>query len=172
MAVDSNGNIYVADTNNDTILKGVPIAAAGASRLVNLSILTTLASGGDTMIVGTVIGGAGTSGVKPLLMRAAGPSLATFGLTGLLDDPKLEFFTNATKIGEDDDWGGAASLSAVFTQVGAFPYIASTSKDAALFAPAVAAGSNSVRVSGSGAAGGAVIVELYDATLYCTSPQR
>ena len=97
-------------------------------------------------------------------MRAAGPSLAPFGVTGLLADPKFESFSGQAKINENDDWGGATSVSAVFTQVGAFPFLAATSKDAALSVSAASTGNNTVRVSSNGTAGGTVLAELYDAT--------
>jgi len=133
------------------------------ARLINLSILTSL-DAGDTFTMGFVVGGSGTSGSKPLLIRAAGPSLAQFGVTGPHSDPKIEFFTGANKVNENDDWGGVAAISNAFAQVGAFAYISAASKDAAIFDPAVARGDNSVRVSGVGSASGTVIAELYEAS--------
>jgi hypothetical protein len=164
LTIDGVGNLLVADTQNNTIRRGLPLGAVGASRLVNLSILTSLVGVGDTVTIGVVIGGAGTSGGKPLLVRAAGPALASFGLTGLLDDPALEFFAGSTKVNESDNWGGDLITSAVFEQVGAFPFPSSTSKDSALFSSAVVRGNNSVRVSSVGNPSGKVLVELYDAT--------
>ncbi|MBI5689039.1 MAG: PKD domain-containing protein [Verrucomicrobia bacterium] len=138
---------------------GVP---ADPGRLVNLSIRTDLSSATDSFIFGVVVGGAGTSGTKPLLIRAAGPSLSPFGVQNVLQDPKLEFFNGAARVGENDNWGGGAALTTAMAQVGAFPFSAPTSRDAAIFLPDLASGSNSARISGNGA--GAVIAELYDAT--------
>ncbi len=135
-----------------------------ASRLVNLSILTSIDTPGDSFTLGTVVGGGGTSGAKPLLVRAAGPSLGALGVGGTLPDPLLELFYGATKVGENDNWDGATSLSNAFSAVAAFPYASATSKDAAIYNPAVTAGNNSIRVSGVGAATGTVIAELYDST--------
>jgi hapalindole H/12-epi-hapalindole U/12-epi-fischerindole U synthase len=84
-----------------------PSPAAGPTRLSNLSILTALATRGENFALGFVVGGAGTGGPKPLVIRAAGPSLGAFGIGGLLDDPLLEFFSGPTKTGENDNWGGA-----------------------------------------------------------------
>ena len=98
------------------------------------------------------------------MIRAVGPSLAPFGVTGLLADPRLEFFVNTTKSGSNDDWGGAATLSAAFAEVGAFPLTNSNSRDAALLLPSVSPGSRTVLVSGDGVANGNVLTELYDAT--------
>ncbi len=155
---------YLSSFNPNTI-PGSPWSSAisNPGRLINLSIRTDLAAG-DSFTMGFYVGGDGTTGTKALLARAAGPSLTQFGLTEAHTDPKLEFFTGPTKLSENDNWNGAASISTAFAQVGAFPYASLTSRDAAVFNPAVAIGSNSVVVSGIGNAGGTVIAELYDAT--------
>lgn len=135
---------------------------ADPGRLINLSILTSLSGATDSFTFGVVVGGPGTSGTKPLLVRAVGPSLVPLGVTGVLQDPKLEFFTGSAKVGENDNWGGSASLAASMAQVGAFPYSGPASRDAAIAIPDLSSGANSARISGSGA--GTVIAELYDAT--------
>jgi hypothetical protein len=133
------------------------------SRLVNLSILTELSPGGDSFTMGFVVSGAGTNGTKPLVLRAVGPSLAAFGLRGVLDDPKFELFQGSKKVNENDNWGGGSKLSDAMTAVGAFAYASPTSLDAAL-AVSVPAGDSSVRVSSVGGGGGTVLAEVYDAT--------
>lgn len=147
-------------TSSAASLSFGPIADPG--RLINLSILTALTSAADSFIFGVVLGGAGTSGGKPLLVRAAGPSLTPLGVPNVLADPKLEFFTGTSKVGENDNWGGGSSLSAVMASVGAFAFSGPASLDAAISLPSLASGANSARISGTGA--GAVIAELYDAT--------
>jgi hypothetical protein len=137
-----------------------PVADPG--RLVNLSILTALTSPDDNFTFGVVVGGAGTVGSKSLLVRAVGPSLGALGVSGVLDDPKLEFFTGTLKVGENDNWGGADSTRAAMAAVGAFAFASNTSRDAAIFLPGLALGANSAKISGTGA--GTVIAELYDAT--------
>jgi hypothetical protein len=134
-----------------------------SSRLVNLSILTSLTSTGDTFTMGYVVGGAGTSGTKSLVIRATGPSLGAFGVSGTLDDPKVELFTGVNKTGENDNWGGGAALANAMAAVGAFAYTEPSSRDAAV-ALSVASGDNSVKVSAAGNNAGAVIAEIYDAT--------
>ena len=86
------------------------------------------------------------------------------GVGGTLSDPNLEFFAGSTKIGENNDWGGTTALSNAFAAGGAFPYAAPTSKDAAIFNPAIAPGGYSVRVTGNSGTTGTVIAELYDST--------
>ena len=131
-------------------------------RLINLSILTTLASDTDEFSVGVVVGGAGTTGGKPMLVRVAGPSLAALGVGGAHEDPRLEFFAGETKIGENENWGGTAATTAMMNSVGAFSFGGPASRDAAFALPAVASGACSAKVSGRGA--GKVLAELYDAT--------
>ncbi len=131
-------------------------------RLVNLSVRTELASANDNFTFGLVVGGAGTVGTKALMVRAVGPSLSAFGLTGVLADPKLDFYTGPAKVGENDNWGGAATVRTAMAQVGAFAFTADNSRDAALLLPTLPTGNNSVIISGTGS--GTVLAELYDAT--------
>ena len=156
----------------DALLSGTSASAtlslattAEISRLINLSILTNISAADPDFTMGTVLGGTGTSGNKPLLVRAVGPSLAALGVPDTLDDPKLEMFAGAATFATNDNWGGGTALSNAFVQVGAFAYTAGNSRDAALFNAATPPRDYTVRVS-SGVAGasGAVIAELYDAT--------
>jgi hypothetical protein len=55
-------------------------------------------------------------------------------------------------------------LNTAFVQVGAFAFAAGTSRDAAVYTPALASGNYTVQVSGVGGSTGTVIAELYDAT--------
>ncbi|MBI5766333.1 MAG: hypothetical protein HZA93_00950 [Verrucomicrobia bacterium] len=138
-------------------------SASDPARLANLSILTPLAAG-ETMTLGTALGGTGTAGAKPLLIRAVGPSLAPLGVTGALPDPKLEVLSGpATTVAANDDWGGTAALATAFTNVGAFPFAATDSRDAAIFKSDFAPGNYTVQVTG-GSGSGTVIAELYDST--------
>lgn len=140
------------------------VPAPDAGRLINLSILTNVSATTPLFTLGTVIGGAGTSGSKPLLVRAAGPALVPLGVTAVLADPKLDVFSGATITATNDDWGGSPALTTAFSQVGAFPFPVANSKDAASFNPAMPAGAYTIQVSGVGGATGSVIAELYDAS--------
>ncbi len=150
----------------DGILRVVAAGSAPAdSRIANLSILTTVSAADPLVIIGTVIGGAGTGGGKPLLARAVGPSLAPYGVGGLLADPRLELFAGSTALVANDDWGGdEAVLGATFARLGAFAFLSRDSTDAAVFRPALDAGNYTVQVAGGGGSTGAVLVELYDGT--------
>ena len=164
----SAGTIRVVVTNaagstpsTPATLSVGPVITAG--RLINLSILTALAGGADSFTMGYVVGGAGTVGVKPLVVRAVGPSLTPLGVGGALADPQLALFSGATQTGANDNWGGGTALADAMTAVGAFAFTGPASRDAAAIAN-IPAGDNSVKVSPVGNLSGTVIAELYDST--------
>jgi hypothetical protein len=134
-----------------------------ASRLSNLSILTQLSGASDSFTMGYVVEGASAGNGKPLVIRAAGPSLAQLGVGGALADPRLELFAGTTSTLSNDNWGGGAALLAAMDAVGAFRFTGPTSLDAAL-APSTTSRDNSVKVSPNGNLSGTVIAEIYDAT--------
>jgi hypothetical protein len=129
------------------------------ARLGNLSVRATAGSGDQSLIVGFVISGTGN---KQVLVRGIGSTLAQFGVGGTLDDPTLSLYNSARAcIGTNDNWGGSATLSRSFTQVGAFSLPVS-SKDAAL-SMALPAGACSAQIVGVGGATGISLAEVYDA---------
>jgi hypothetical protein len=149
----SAGSYTVTVTN---IAGSVTSAAAvltvnPASYLSNLSVRTTLESA-QIVTVGLVVSG----GAKPILLRAAGPTLGAFGLTTAMADPRLELYQGSTKIAQNNDW--TSSLSTTFSTVGAFAF-SPASKDAALLQ--TLNGAYTVQTTGTGA--GTVLVEGYDA---------
>ncbi|MCX6956126.1 MAG: immunoglobulin domain-containing protein [Verrucomicrobia bacterium] len=129
-------------------------------------------SGGVVNVAGAtgatlyVVSGATLANPKPLVVRAAGPSLGALGVPGVLSDPKMELFAGSTKNTENDNWGGSAIVSNAMAAVGAFSYVSAGSLDAALLANATGS-DNSVAISAGATAPagtGAVIAEVYDAT--------
>ena len=122
------------------------------TRLTNLSVRTTLAAN-QILTVGFTLQG----GRKPMLVRAAGPSLAALGVTGAMPNPTLSLFNGSTLEATNDDWDGA--LASAHAALGAFPFASSTSLDAALLR--ALDGGRTAQVSGPAA--GNVIVEVYDA---------
>ncbi|MDO8540573.1 MAG: lamin tail domain-containing protein [Opitutaceae bacterium] len=152
-----NPNDFVKPPSDPGLLK--------TSRLINLAILAPLTEG-EIMTMGTVIGGAGTSGTKAIVVRAAGPALTQFGVIDVLPDPKMALIHQASgvTVASNNDWAGDPVLSAAFAQVGAFPYAPPSSKDAGISQPALAPANYTVQVSDVGTGAGTVIAELYDAT--------
>ena len=135
----------------------------GTGRLSNLAIRTNAGTGAETLIVGFAVGGAVTAGDKPLLVRGVGPSLALFGLSGVLVDPVATMFLGATTVAENDNWGGAAQIASRAAQVGAFNFVSASSLDAAL-AVTPSPNSYTVQVTGKGGGTGVALAEIYDAT--------
>ncbi|MDP3070544.1 MAG: lamin tail domain-containing protein [Opitutaceae bacterium] len=128
-----------------------PQTMTGATcRLSNLSVRTSLEAG-QTMIVGVVVSG----GWRNILVRAAGPALAGFGLTSAMADPRLELYNGGTRILENDDW--PASIAATAASAGAFAFTPG-SRDAGFMQGME--GPRSIQVRGTGA--GIVLVEAYD----------
>jgi hypothetical protein len=137
-------------------------AAAEISRIANLSIRTNAGAGAQTLIVGFVVGGSGTSGTKPLLVRGIGPALTSFNVGGALADPKIELYNaGAAKLFENDNWNAADA--ATFAGVGAFP-LSAGSRDAALYQSTLPSATYSAQVSGVGGATGVALAEIYDVT--------
>jgi len=129
--------------------------AAATPRLINVSVRKHL---GTRLTVGFVLGG--TVATK-VLIRAVGPTLGDFGVPGVVADPQLTLFNDASvKIGENNDWGGTAELTAAFGAVGAFA-LPATAKDAALLVT-LPPGNYTVQASGTAGTTGVALVEVYE----------
>jgi hypothetical protein len=129
------------------------------STLANASTRAFVGTGDSVLIPGFVISGTGT---VQLLIRAVGPTLANYGVTGTLADPTITLYQGSTVLATNDNWStssNATALAAAAAQVGAFA-LPSGSKDAALLVT-LGAGSYSAVVSGVGNTTGTALVELY-----------
>ena len=108
------------------------MSSGAGSQLTNCSTLQPVGATANTF--GFVISPG--SGSRELLIRCDGPSLATFGRTGLLQNPDLVVLNAATQIvAQNIGWttGNVTSLSLAFTEAGAFPF-ANPSTDSAIVA--------------------------------------
>jgi sugar lactone lactonase YvrE len=144
-----------------------------ASRVSNFSVRAPTGPDAQTLNLGLVVAGPSATAGPPVLVRAIGPSLAAFGVTGFLADPKLELYAGATKINENDNWGDDPQVISVANLYAAFRLGATTSKDAALYQPSLAAGAYTMVITGPGLSTGIVLAEIYDATpLATTNPPR
>ncbi len=135
--------IYTADTQ---------------SRLLNLSARAVAGTGSNILIAGFVVQG---NSPRPVLVRAIGPTLAAFGVTGVLSNPQLQVLdATAAVVARNTGWesdGNAARLSQVQARVGAFA-LASGARDCAVLTT-LAPGSYTALVSGGI---GAAMIEVYD----------
>jgi hypothetical protein len=97
-----------------------------------------------------------------LLIRAVGPTLAGFGVSGVLADPTITLYRDATPLATNDNWSSAANAAEIVSTsvaVGAFA-LPSGSRDAALLTT-LTPGSYTAVVSGVAATTGTALVELY-----------
>ena len=146
-----------------TILPDVLLSsAAGTSRLVNISTRAQVGTGANILIPGFVISGSGT---ETLLIRADGPSLTQFGVTGVLAQPSLSVTNQSTgnTIATNTGWGtssNAAQIASVATQVGAFA-LTSGSADSAVIVN-LPAGAYTVQMSGVNNTTGIALAEVYE----------
>jgi len=133
-------------------------ARATSTLLYNLSARASVAPTGQTT-TGFVITG---SSDKRVLIRAAGPTLAKFGIDDAIGKPHLRLFDSAGKqMLENAGWSGSATLSTLSSRLGAFAYTTG-SVDAAVIAT-LAPGGYTVIVNDDAAKGGTVLTEIYAA---------
>jgi len=136
---------------------------ADIGRLVNISCRATVGTGANILIAGFVVGGSGTSGSEPLLVRASGPALVPFGVAGTLADPQLQINSGSTALFTNNGWAGDAQIASTASSVGAFPWTSPTSHDAALL-ETLPAGAYTAQIAGQSGDTGVALAELYDAT--------
>lgn len=133
--------------------------AAGDSRLVNLSARCKVTPPG-VVIAGFVLKG---DTPRKLLLRAIGPRLADYKVTGVLPDPKLTLFRDQTVLASADNWSAdpekASALEAAFESTGAFPLV-SGSKDAALLVE-LEPGNYTVWMESADGGSGVALLEVY-----------
>ena len=135
-------------------------AAPGTgSRLTNISARAQVGTGADVLIAGFAISG---NVPRTVLIRGVGPSLAPFGVTGLLANPRLDLFDRANVLVQgNDDWGGASALVSAFARVGAFALSGTASRDAALLVT-LTPGNYTAQVSGVNDTSGVALIEIYE----------
>ena len=153
------------DTRGSAGLSGIGNAAAataavgssGTARLVNIATRVAVGGSAGTPIPGFVLTGNGT---KSMLVRAVGPSLAAFGVTGVLADPRFSLVGATATVASNDNW--LAADAGTMAGVGAFA-LTGGSKDAALVAT-LPAGAYTAPVTATDGGSGVALLEVYDAS--------
>lgn len=152
---------YTTTGGTQVTLSGLPAAAAPGDRLANVATRGLAGAGAQTLTAGFVIAGTGT---KEVLIRAVGPALNGFGLTGVLANPRLRVFRGPTAMIENDDWalgGFATQIADASVRLGAFS-LPPASADAAVLVR-LDPGAYSAQVLSSAITPGVALIEVYDA---------
>jgi len=173
----NNGDQYscVVTLSNTSTVITTPAATLTVQNTTSIGYLKDLSTrayvtgtGSEILDGGYVVSGTGS---EPVLLRATGPTLASFGVSGVLPDPTLTVLSGSTQIGYDYIWGGSTVLSNAFSAVGAFSWPTNSDDSAVLFAsglgsPALsslAAGAYTAEISGKSGDSGVALLEIYDA---------
>ncbi|HEY1791359.1 MAG TPA: Ig-like domain-containing protein [Opitutaceae bacterium] len=153
----SGGTILAALSSGGTFSDGV---------LRNLSTRGSVGTAGNAMIAGFVVSG---SSPKQLLIRAIGPTLSTFNISGSVQATELQVFSGSSLIASNTGWGStnanAAVVASAEMSAGAFSLPAGSADSALVgtFAP----GAYTALVSPAGSASpGVGLVEVWDLDPY------
>ena len=137
--------IHLENTNFPTV----------GPQALNLSTRGLVSSGDNVLIGGFIVTGPGP---KSVVLRALGPTLSGFGLSGVLADPVLSVYNSSrTLIATNDNWQDDIG-AAYITVNGLAP--ANPSESALL--QNLAPGAYTVIVTGKDSTPGMSLVELYD----------
>lgn len=157
-----SGTFTPAGGNALTIGGRRPDAAGPVEALVNVSARSRVGGAAGALTAGFVVAG---DAPKLTLVRAIGPTLATFGLNEALPSTQLQLVRNGIVLSSGLDWGAvpnSAAIAAAAARLGAFA-LPAASRDAALLVQ-VPPGACTAVVTGQANAEGIALVEVYDAT--------
>ncbi len=132
-------------------------ARLDGGKLSNISTRGS-ASTAEKLVAGFVV----TEQHRRVLVRAVGPSLAQFGVSGAMADPYVTIYKNRTPIYYNGDWStrpDAAEIAATAVATGAFA-LPANSKDAALLIE-LEPGVYTAQVEPENGGGGVALVEVY-----------
>lgn len=162
VTAEDSGDYLVTGAPFPLIATGIRLEVVPAGTTGNFSSRLLLQPGTDTQIVGFVITGKTT---KSLLVRAVGPTLASFGVSNRVAQPRIAFFDSK---GQPYGWARVAVVlppeywDALFASAGAFPLTggeqAYLSYDVGPFPP----GAYTIHVTDASRGGGTVLVEAYE----------
>ena len=122
-----------------------------------------LVSGGDNVLIGGFI----VSGTEPktMVLRALGPTLSGYGLSGVLTDPILSLYdSSGTLVVTNDNWESDVNHSVVEANG-----LAPANPLESAIAPILNPGAYTVVVTGKDATPGIGLVEVYDITPLATT---
>jgi hypothetical protein len=131
-----------------------PQGSPGAAQSLNISTRLNVDTGDKIMIAGFIIQG---NDSKPVLLRGMGPSLAGFGIQGVLLDPVLELRDSNSSLMTNDNWVDSPERS----QFEGGPFQPNDDRESVILGT-LAAGNYTALLTGKKATAGVGIVEVYD----------
>lgn len=136
--------------------------ALRAATLANISDRGFVGTGSEAKITGFVIEG---ETPRNVVVRALGPTLASFGVANALANPRIEVYRGTEKIADNDDWaegslGRVIRIGMPAPAPSPFNLIPNDSREPALEL-SLAPGAYTIVVTGVGGSSGIVLTELY-----------
>jgi hypothetical protein len=158
-SVSASGELTFASAASQQAPGNNPVG----SRLLNISSRASVGTGANVEIAGFVISGP-TGSTEQVLVRAGGPSLSQFGVSGVLAQPVLALFdSSGGQIATNTGWGTASNATQIMTAAeatGAFAY--STGSDDSAVLLNLAPGAYTAQVSGANGSTGVALAEVYE----------
>ncbi len=128
--------------------------------LINVAVRARVGTDSQILIPGLVVG---PGAAKTVLLRAIGPGLAQFGVTGALARPVLTLFSGSEAYRTNTGWPtapNAPEIRSAAQRVGAFA-LAEGSADSALYLT-LDPGAYTLQLTGVGDSTGVALVEIYE----------
>lgn len=165
LLLDLNPGVYTAHVRSAGGTGGVAIVEVyevgeTKSRLVAISTRAVVKTGSAVTIPGMVISG---DRPKRVLLRAVGPTLRDYGVSAVLERPRMSLMLGTRAVATNTGWSNsadAAELAAAAARVGAFP-LPTGSRDSALLVT-LNPGIYTTIVEGVGETSGIALIEVYE----------
>jgi uncharacterized repeat protein (TIGR03806 family) len=160
---------YTAQVTSPTGATGVALielydadatTPAPSARLINTSVRAQVGTSSQILIPGVVVS---AGAPKTILVRAVGPGLAQFGVTGLLARPVLTLFAGDTAYRSNTGWRNMRDVGAFEAEsrrLNLFP-LADNGSDSGLFVT-LDSGAYTLQVTGLDNTTGVALVEIYE----------
>ncbi|MDA8528966.1 PQQ-binding-like beta-propeller repeat protein [Opitutaceae bacterium] len=147
----SNGTTGVA------LVELYDVGGDAGSELINISARSQVGTGADVLIAGFVI-----DGPTSLLIRGVGPTLADYGVTGVLADPVVQIYRGNQLLAQGNDSSIASDASGITAWAQSLSAFAlpDGSKDAVLLVT-LPAGVYSALIKGQDGGTGVALAEVY-----------
>jgi hypothetical protein len=143
----------VGDSTGVGIVEVYEVEDTGALRLINIATRGFVGTGDNVLIGGLIISG---STNKSVVITAKGPSLADFGVAGVVGNPQIQLFSGSTQIDFNDNWQDHVDSSRIPSN-----FRPTNGLEAAMYKE-LAPGPYTAIVTGVEGATGVGIVEVYE----------